>query len=170
MNGLQRSSFIPCIELIKSSLEVIKLSSPFDYRDLKPKDSNLSPRFIAPINVETDNYINEKYKEICKDCNETPVLIVMDRPIKITKGKIGHCSLFTFSELFEEPKSAADYIKICESFPKIFIKNIPKITFEKRNEIRRFITFIDQVYELKVSYYKPISYLTTFLERNIFAV
>ena len=149
MNGIQRASFIPCIELIKSSLEVIHLNSPIDYRDRQVESGR--SRFINPISAETDRIINEKYEELCgsNKTEESPILFAMGRPIKITKGHLGICSLFTFSELFEESKSAADYIKICESFPKIFITNIPKINAGSRNEIRRFITFIDQVYELK---------------------
>ena len=153
LNGIQRASFIPCIELIKSSLEVIHLSSPIDYRDRQNKTTTTNSRFINPINVETDKIIDEKYhQELCETgkSEKSPILIVMGRPIKISKGQVGNCSQFTFSELFQESKSAADYIKICESFPKIFITKIQKIKAENMNEIRRFITFIDQVYELKV--------------------
>jgi len=134
---------------------VISLSSPIDYRDRPIKSGTKSLRFINPLNDETDKIINETYKEFC-GLEESPTLFVMGRPIKISKGQLGNCSIFTFSELFEESKSAADYIKICQSFPKIFITKIPTIHAENRNEIRRFITFIDQVYELKVQQYSHI--------------
>lgn len=155
MNGIQRTSFIPCIELIKSSLELIPLISQVDYRDRRINTKKTGLRFIDPINDETDKFINGKYGELCiptSPSDSSTVLNVMGRQIKISQGQVGNCSLFTFSELFEESKSAADYIKICQSFPKIFVKRIPKFDAGMRNEIRRFIIFIDQVYELKVKY------------------
>ena len=35
-NGIQRSSFIPCIELLKEQLNVVNLDSGTDYRKLNP--------------------------------------------------------------------------------------------------------------------------------------
>lgn len=149
LNGIQRASFIPCIELIKSSLKVIHLSSSVDYRDRKINKETMS-RFFHPINAETGEIMCNIYKKLCESDGPL-VLNVMGRTINVSKGRIGTCAQFTFSELFEESKSATDYIKICESFPKIFVTGIPRIGGEKRNEIRRFITFIDQVYEFKVN-------------------
>lgn len=150
LNGIQRNSFIPCIELIKSSLEIIHLTSLKDYRERYAEINQAgSKRFF----FNSDNEFNELLTKFCS--NLEPVqLNVFGRSINISKGKLGHCAKFTFNELFTESKSAADYIEITKSFPKLFINEIPKITKNMRNEIRRLITFIDQVYDSKVDYFQ----------------
>jgi peroxisome-assembly ATPase len=161
LSGIQRDSFIPCIELIKSSLEVINLSSENDYRtkirsNTKSLESNPN-RFIYPINEETDRNLDYLFEKFCPNPGQVE-LSAMGRTIKVNQGILGKCAKFSFAELFEESKSAADYIEICRSFSKIFIKNIFEFKVENRNEIRRFITFIDQVYEAKVQQMKIFDY------------
>lgn len=149
LNGIQRGSFIPCIELIKSSLEVINLCSETDYRTKSKQTADLY-RFINPINDQTSKKFMSLINESCP--NSKPLeLQVMGRPLLIPQGKLGTCAKFSFQNLFVEPKSAADYIEITKCFKTIFVQTIPEFTIEMRNEIRRFITFIDQVYEHKVS-------------------
>ena len=151
LNGIQRNSFIPCIELIKSSMDVINLSSETDYRT-KITTSTGKSHFFYPINEETDKIMTDLFQDSCPNPNACALeLNVMGREVKVTQGILGKCAKFSFTELFEESKSAADYIEICNSFPKIYVTGIPQFTAEKRDEIRRFITFIDQVYEFKVS-------------------
>lgn len=156
LNGIQRISFIPCIELIKSSLEIINLSSETDYRTRNQQNtSSERTRFFDPINAETDMMIFDIFNHFCPNASALE-LNVFGRVIKVSRGILGNCAHFSYCELFEESKSAADYIEICKSFPKIFISKIPEFKVENRNEIRRFITFIDQVYEMKVRLKAPV--------------
>ena len=132
LNGLQRRSFIPCIELIKSSFEIINLSSEIDHRTAKIfKSGNGKRRFFNNLND-----LNDLFTEMCPDGEafELELDILFSRRIKIPIGQEGNCSKFHFKELFEESKSAADYIEISKHFPKIFITNVPKI---KRERIRK---------------------------------
>ena len=130
-------------------MEVINLSSETDYRTKIQSNITGSNRFFDPINEETDKILDDLFNNYCSNSEQLNIN-VMGRNIKIWQGNLGNCAKFSYKELFEESKSAADYIEICRLFPKILITNIPEFTVEKRNEIRRFITFIDQVYEAKV--------------------
>lgn len=130
-------------------MEVINLSSETDYRTKIQSNTTGSNHFFEPINEETEKIIDDLFYNYCPNSDQLNIN-VMGRIIKVWQGNLGNCAKFSFTELFEESKSAADYIEICRLFPKIFIKNIPEFSVEKRNEIRRFITFIDQVYEAKV--------------------
>lgn len=134
-------------------MEVINLSSEVDYRTKIQSNetwsSTESSRFFDSINEDTDKAIDDLFNYSCPNAGRLE-LSVMGRTIKVWQGLLGNCAKFSYNELFEESKSAADYIEICRSFPKIFITNIPEFRVDKRNEIRRFITFIDQVYESKV--------------------
>lgn len=56
----------------------------------------------------------------------------------------------SFEALCGEAHSAADYVELAQRFKILFITNIPRLTFNKRDEARRFITLIDALYENKV--------------------
>jgi cell division protein ZapE len=45
---------------------------------------------------------------------------------------------------------SADYLEIASEFSTVIMSGIPKLTPEKRNEAKRFITLIDALYEHKV--------------------
>lgn len=133
LNGIQRSSFLPCIEHIKNSMKVINLSSQSDYR-LSQSESNLTvPNF----------------QELCPDAKSIN-LHILGRTIFVPRGEIGKACECTFDQLLGAPLSAADYMEICRNFPKIFITAIPTLNDTMRNELRRLITFIDICYERKV--------------------
>lgn len=57
---------------------------------------------------------------------------------------------FTFKDLCERNYGPADYIALSKIFHVVAISHIPRLTLNNRNEIRRFITLIDALYEGKV--------------------
>ena len=57
--------------------------------------------------------------------------------------------MFDFEELFFENLGVADYQAICKNFDIIFLQNLIKLKPEDRNEAKRLILFIDEVYESK---------------------
>lgn len=59
---------------------------------------------------------------------------------------VGVCQ-FSFEELCDRPLGAADYIVIAEAFSVIFVRDVPKLSLEKINQMRRFITFVDCMYD-----------------------
>ncbi len=59
-------------------------------------------------------------------------------------------AIFNFDELCRVDFAASDYQTICKNFDLIFLLKVPKLTEEDRNEARRLVLFIDEVYENKV--------------------
>ena len=45
---------------------------------------------------------------------------------------------------------AADYSAIASEYHTVFIENIPVFDIDLRNEMRRFITLIDELYQAKI--------------------
>merc|ERR1712113_1182016 len=54
---------------------------------------------------------------------------------------------FTFSDLCNQALGAADYLAVGNAFHTVFISNIPRLTMQERDQVRRFITLIDALYE-----------------------
>lgn len=143
-NGIQRSSFIPCIELLKDRFHVVDLDSPTDYRKI-PRA--LSKVYFEPLTPENRAEIDKLFNALAG--NE----IVTDRKLSIWGRKLripesaGRVARFSFDDLCGKPLSAADYIEVTREFETIFVTDIPSMDLGQKDKARRFITFIDACYE-----------------------
>ncbi len=68
----------------------------------------------------------------------------------VVPSAAGSLAFFTFKDLCSNPLSAADYLEICSHYETVFVQDIPKLTAETRTEARRFITFLDTLYDHKI--------------------
>lgn len=148
-NGIQRQSFLPCIELLNSQFKITDLSSGTDYRKVSRA---LSKVYFSPLDQANVLEFNKLFEAITNDPNDP---LVEDRPLKIwgrtlkVPKSTQKVARFTFDELCGSPKSAADYIEICNNFTTIFVDSVPQMGLHQRDLARRFITFIDAAYENK---------------------
>ncbi|KAI9000793.1 AFG1-like ATPase [Trametes punicea] len=148
-NGIQRQSFIPCIELLKERLEVTDLDSGTDYRRI-PR--TLSHVYYDPITPENKSEFEKIFKAFTSHSDEQVVrnrkLHVWGREIVVPEST-STVAKFSFQDLCGKPMSAADYIEITKNFSTIFVTDVPKMTLNQKDMARRFITFIDACYESK---------------------
>ncbi|KAB5596310.1 hypothetical protein CTheo_295 [Ceratobasidium theobromae] len=145
-NGIQRSSFIPCIELIKERFHLVDLDSPTDYRKI-PRA--LSKVYFDPLTPENRMEVDKLFKAIAGDdivTNRT--LSIWGRKLRIPESA-GRVARFSFQDLCGQPLSAADYIEVTREFETIFVTNVPSMNLGQKDMARRFITFIDACYESK---------------------
>ncbi|TDL29857.1 AFG1-like ATPase [Rickenella mellea] len=148
-NGIQRESFIPCIELLKGRFEVINLDSGTDYRRI-PRA--LSHVYYHPLDKQNVDEVNKIFTALATKNGEEVVhnrtLPIWGRTLKIPEST-SKVAKFSFKELCGNPLSAADYLEITETFPTLFVTDVPKMDIGKKDLARRFITFIDACYESK---------------------
>ena len=58
--------------------------------------------------------------------------------------------MFKFDELIGRATGAADYLELMRSYHAFVVTGVPGMTHRERDLARRFITFIDAVYESRV--------------------
>lgn len=163
INGVQRQSFVPCIELIKQRTKVIFLDSPTDYRKI-PRPS-LSVYYYPEKGLKYNSlqcqerrktHIDQWYIYFAQGENTSKVdhEIVHDYPLTIwgRQFKVPKCTpllvaQFTFKELCEQPLAAGDYLTLASNFKAFIVTDIPYLSIYVRDEVRRFITFLDAVYD-----------------------
>ncbi|PPQ70446.1 hypothetical protein CVT26_013940 [Gymnopilus dilepis] len=149
-NGIQRSSFVPAIELLKTRFEVTDLDSGTDYRRV-PRA--LSHVYYSPLTPENNREVEKIFQSLASENPDDPpipnrklntwgrTILVPESTSKVAK--------FDFHDLCGQPLSAADYIEVTKNFGTIFVLNIPKMGMQEKDLARRFITFIDACYESK---------------------
>ncbi|ROT35659.1 lactation elevated protein [Sodiomyces alkalinus F11] len=74
-------------------------------------------------------------------------LIVYGRKIAIPYQRNG-CVYWDFEKLVES-SGPADYVTMASTYHTFIVDNVPVLTALKKNEARRFITFLDALYEAK---------------------
>ena len=145
-NGIQRESFIPCINLLKNRLHVINLDSPTDYRKIPRPPSGV---YHAPLDKHAESHADKWFRFLGDPKQSEPraeTQSVWGREIHVPKVS-GKAAMFTFDELIRRPTSAADYIELTRSYDAFIVTGVPGMNHQQRDLARRFITFIDAVYE-----------------------
>ncbi|KAI1640082.1 AFG1-like ATPase-domain-containing protein [Biscogniauxia mediterranea] len=145
-NGIQRESFIPAINLLKSRLHVINLDSPTDYRKIPRPPSGV---YHTPLDSHAASHIEKWLRFLGDPENPEPhpeIQKVWGREIHVPRVS-GRCAWFTFQELIGRATGAADYLELVRSYDSFIISDVPGMTYRERDLARRFITFIDAVYE-----------------------
>jgi len=146
-NGIQRSSFLPCIRLLQTQYRVADLNSGTDYRTL-PQE-RYQTYFLSGDAAGVAAY----EREWAALTSDEPVM--EDRRLRVWGRELHvpvstkRAARFTFMELCGQPRSASDYIALCREFPCLFIDDIPLMNLDMRDLARRFITLIDAAYEAK---------------------
>lgn len=149
-NGIQRESFIPCINLLKTRLRVLNLDSTTDYRKVPRPPSGV---FHHPLDLAAVSHAEKWFRFLGDFENDPPhekAHSVWGRIIKVPKAS-GRAALFTFEELIGRATGAADYLELMRNYDGFIVTGVPGMTHRERDWARRFITFIDAVYESRVS-------------------
>jgi len=145
-NGIQRSSFVPAIDLIMRDFEVVDLDSGTDYRKMPRALSNV---YFNPLTHEHQVEVDKLFQALT--AFDGPVernreLVIWGRHLKVPESS-DNVAKFTFMDLCGKPLSAADYIEVTKRFGTVFLLDVPKMGLGQKDLARRFITFIDACYE-----------------------
>ncbi|KAF9734409.1 hypothetical protein PMIN06_009963 [Paraphaeosphaeria minitans] len=145
-NGIQRESFIPAINLLKTKLSVINLDSQTDYRKIPRPPSGV---YHHPLDKSAISHCERWFKFLGdpeKDPPHRAVHHVWGREIEVPKAS-GRCAWFSFDEIIGRATGAADYLELMRNYDAFIITDVPGMNHKSRDLARRFITFIDAIYE-----------------------
>jgi cell division protein ZapE len=145
-NGLNRQLFLPFIEVIKDKLEVHHLHSPVDYRQGRLTGT---PVYFSPINDDTRATIDAIWMDLTGGATESLTLKVKGRDVILPKFHNG-IARATFWDLCGQMFGPGDYLAIADAVKLLIIEDIPRLGRGNFNEVKRFVTLIDALYEAKV--------------------
>ncbi len=153
-NGLNRQRFMPFIDRIKEKLEIVPLNGPIDYRYHRLKGAET---YYFPINEETTSQLSATFFRLTdrrvEDRAKVPSeeLNVQGRTLFVPKVARG-VAVFSFKRLCANPLGSADYLAIARTYHTVIMVAIPQFGMENSNEAKRFVTFIDALYEHGVKF------------------
>ncbi|TRD12521.1 AFG1 family ATPase [Erythrobacter insulae] len=152
-DGLNRSLFLPFIDLVESEMDVVELNGPMDYR--LDRIGGLAT-WHTPIGEPATNKVREAFFRLTDFAPEDAANVPTGeldlgggRTLHVPKALKG-VAVFSFKKLCSENRGAADYLAIAREFHTVFLVGIPIMSPEKRNEAIRFTKLIDALYEQRV--------------------
>jgi len=144
--GLQRDRFLPFIAILKARLDLLMLDGGRDYRLDRIEGR---PVFHTPLGAEATAALEQVFADLTDDATGAPrTFDVQGRDLTVHRAAKG-VAFFSFAELCERPLGAADYLEIARRFHTVIVDGIPVFDADRRNESRRFMTFIDSLYEAR---------------------
>lgn len=142
LNGLQRFLFMPFIDMVNSEMNVVTLQG-VDYR--------------------TRDYVHGEDKKrrrhmIWNDCTGgaegdiVTVKVAQGRSLTIPKFHEG-VAMMSFYDLCGKALGNSDYMALCENIHTLILTDVPHLSLDRRDYLRRFIWLIDALYDKKIRLY-----------------
>jgi len=154
LGGLNRELFLPTIGMITEKLDVVSLNGPIDYRMERMKGIKV---YYHPLGEAATKALSKAFwqmtdHEVADRSKVGPVeLTVQGRAIHVPVADKG-VAVFSFKKLCGAALGAADYLEIAWQFHTVIMVGIPRLGPSMRNEAKRFVTFIDVLYENNVNF------------------
>ncbi len=146
-NGLQRELFLPFIELLKKSTDILELVAKEDYRLSHFK--SMRTTFYSEAQG-ADLFLQQSFNDLTNGgSTEQKTLKVKGREINFNRVH-GDILFTSFDDMCGQPLGPADYLVIADEFSTILLSGIPCLTIDVRDQVRRFVTLIDALYEHNV--------------------
>lgn len=145
--GQNRSSFLPTIALIESSLTVLNVDGGEDYRlrTLRPAEI-----FFTPANEENEAKLAKLFKEMTGITDLNPGIGTIHGREIPHKAESGRSIWFDFRALCFGPRSQSDYLYLAEHYEMVFVSGLEQLSPQEKAEARRLTWLIDVLYDFRV--------------------
>lgn len=148
-NGLQRERFLPAIALLEAHCRVLEIGEGVDYRLRSLERTTL---YLSPIDADTEAALLANFNALApdhQDRRENLGLRILGREIEM-RLCAGDVAWFDFAALCEGPRSAFDYVEIAREFHALILSDVPPLRDDRREQVRRFIHLVDELYDRRV--------------------
>jgi cell division protein ZapE len=146
-DGLNRALFLPFIALIRERLDVRELKARGDYRLEKLARA---PTYYTPVDAAARVALDRAFEHLTGHAKGTPQTIaILGRSLAIPEADDG-VARFAYADLCRKPLGSSDFLAIARRFHTVFIDDIPILDPERRDEVKRFISLIDTLYDQRV--------------------
>jgi cell division protein ZapE len=146
-NGLQRSRFLPAIELIKTRMEILNLDNDIDYRleALRKRGT-----YHYPLTDENLELMQTAFETLTShEPWEAGFITINSRKIPVKQIADG-VVWFDFNALCDSPRSQADYIEIACHHHSVLLSGLPAMGDMENDAARRFLNLVDVFYDHRV--------------------
>jgi protein AFG1 len=158
--GLNRSYFMPFIDLMERHNVVHGMQSETDYRQFMAdqkmylvgdkNDNSGNGEAFNELRLQIDEIVDrlrDGRPEVSQDLD-----VGYQRTLTVSSAdEEGLVGRFQFEELCDRDLGASDYRSLARHFAVVVVEGVPVLTLQEHNKARRFITLVDELYEAKTA-------------------
>lgn len=148
-NGLQRSRFLPAIDLVKTHTRVTNVDGDVDYRLRLLERAEI---YHAPLDDEAEQSLARSFRSLVPDLEAVVEGVELE-----VERRIIHCrrcgddvAWFEFEALCDGPRSQNDYIELARIYHAVLVSDVPVLSPQREDQARRFISLVDEFYDRNV--------------------
>lgn len=146
-DGLNRSLFLPFVDLLLQHTDVLEVAAARDFRLDKLRGRQL---YFTPLGPAAEYAMQSAWALLTGDAApRTKTLEIAGRRLHLSQTAAG-TAWVTFSQLCEQPLGASDYRAITANFHTLMLDGVPVLTADRRNAARRFTLLVDALYDARV--------------------
>ena len=146
-DGVDKQYFTEFLSLLEAHMQVMSLAAKHDYR--RHMQQSADQVYFTPLNKTSTAAIAKWSNRLGLLKPQGRSLAVHERLLFFPLANLD-VLLVDFADLCGTPLGPADYQLLADSFKAIILINIPELKQEDRNEAKRLVTLIDQLYQKKV--------------------
>ena len=139
--GINRQLFLPFIDLIRERCRVVELTGA---RDWRLERLRRAPAWFTP---DQDDAFEVLWADIRGEADESPAVLEVAGRRTVLERTAGGLARATFAELCDRPLGPSDYLALAERFHTLFLEGVPRLSPDRKEAARRFVTLIDALYE-----------------------
>jgi cell division protein ZapE len=145
--GLNRTLFLPFIAELSQQVDVAMLDARTDFRLEKLAGAAV---YHQPLDDTARAALDLAFARLTGQADAPPlVLEVKGHRLEVPQAAFG-VARASFADLCAKPYGAGDYLAMAQRFHTLVLDDVPLLSFENRNEAKRFIILIDTLYENRV--------------------
>ena len=147
-DGLQRSRFLPAIELLIRNMEQVHVDQGQDYRMQYLQDDGI---YHTPADDQAHGRMETTFKMLGSGADPAGGSVnVNDRDIDVIAKSQG-VIWFEFDAICRTTRSSHDYIEIARQYHTVMLSAIPRMNDQDNDAARRFIELVDELYDRNVN-------------------
>ena len=145
-DGLQRERFLPFIDLLKEKLDILALDDGRDYRLARFAGRQV---YFTPADDSAYRALERAFADLTDNASAASKTLLVQARFVVVPRAAKNVAWFPFDDLCGQPHGPADYLALCQTFHTFIVEAIPRMGPDRRNEAKRFNTFIDTLYEVR---------------------
>lgn len=146
-DGLQRERFLPAIEILKQHVQVVEVESGIDYRLRVLEKAEI---YHHPLDEKADDILQASFQALTHGLFVSNVLLNIAGRTIAARYRAEGVVWFDFQAICDGPRSQTDYIQIAHEYHTVLLSNVPCLGVDKDDQMRRFISLVDEFYDRQV--------------------
>ena len=146
-HGLQRTQFLPAIELIKTASALVELDGESDYR---LRTLTRAGVYHQPLSAGAERALEDAFLGVAGEPGSVQIRIELEGRQVLARRVAPGTIWFDFAQLCEGPRGTADYIELARRYHTVLVSGVPRFRPDQGESLRRFTWLVDQFYDRQV--------------------